>query len=119
MKGRSFFSRLGFAQNGLLAAFRSEPSFRFQTLAACVAVLTTLWLHPPLVWLALITVMSALVLAAELVNTALEHALDGLHPEQAIFVKIAKDCAAASVLVLSIAAVATYLLMVFEIFSPR
>ena len=115
MKGRSFLSRLGFALNGLLAAFRCEPSFRFQILAACVAVLTTLWLHPPAIWLALIVAMSALVLAAELINTALEHALDGLHPGQAVFVKIAKDCAAASVLVLSLAAVVVYLLMLLEI----
>lgn len=109
-------SRLGFALSGLRAAFRSEPSFRFQLLAAGVAVLTTLWLHPPPIWLALVIVMSMLVLAAELVNTALEHALDGLHPGQAGFVRIAKDCAAASVLVLSLTAVAVYLLMLSEIF---
>lgn len=109
-------SRLGFALSGLRAAFCSEPSFRFQALAAGVAVLTTLWLRPPPIWLALVIVMSMLVLAAELVNTALEHALDGLHPEQADFVRIAKDCAAASVLVLSLAAVAVYLLMLSEAF---
>ncbi len=109
-------SRLGFALSGLRAAFCSEPSFRFQVLAAVVAVLTTLWLRPPSIWLALVIVMSTLVLAAELVNTALEHALDGLHPGQADFVRIAKDCAAASVLVLSLAAVAVYLLMLSEVF---
>lgn len=116
MKGRGFMSRLGFALSGLQAAFRNERSFRFQTLAAGVALLTTLWLRPPAVWLALVVVMVALVLAAELVNTALEHALDALHPEQAVFVRIAKDCAAASVLVLSLAAVAVFLLMLFEVF---
>ena len=112
-------SRLGFALSGLLAAFRNEPSFRFQVLAAGVAVLTALWLRPPQIWLALVVVMSTLVLAAELINTALEHALDGLHPEQADFVRIAKDCAAASVLVLSLAAVAVYLLMLFEMYFAQ
>jgi diacylglycerol kinase len=34
--------------------------------------------------------MIGLVLAAELVNTALEHTLDGLHAEQAEFVRIAR-----------------------------
>jgi len=63
----------------------------------------------------MIVVMSALVIAAELVNTALEHALDVMHSEQAVFVRIAKDCAAASVLMLSFAAVAAYLLMLFEV----
>ena len=119
MKGKDFMSRLGFALSGLSAAFRSEPSFRFQVLAVCAAIITALWLRPSAVWLALLVVMSALVLAAELVNTALEHALDGLHPEQANFVRIAKDCAAASVLVLSLAAVAVYLLMLFEIYFAQ
>ncbi len=109
-------SRAGFALNGLLAAFYSEPSFRFQLIAACAAISTTLWLRTPPIWLALVVVMSALVLAAELFNTALEHALDGLHAGQAGFVRIAKDCAAASVLVLSVAAVAVYLLMLFEMY---
>lgn len=108
-------SRLGFALSGLMAAFRSEPSFRFQLAAAVVAIASTLWLDAPLIWLALIIVVSALVLAAELVNTALEHTLDGLHSDQADFVRIAKDCAAASVLVLSAAAVAIYILMLSEV----
>lgn len=112
-------SRLGFALNGLWFTLRGEPSFRFQLLAACAAIITTLWLRPPAVWLALVVVITALVLAAELVNTALEHALDGLHPEQADFVRIAKDCAAASVLMLSFAAVAVYLLMLFEMYFAQ
>jgi diacylglycerol kinase (ATP) len=119
MKGKNFMSRLGFALNGLTAAFRSEPSFRAQLVAASGAVLTALWLRPPTIWLALVVVMVALVLAAELVNTALEHALDGLHSEQADFVRIAKDCAAASVLVLSLAAVAVYLLMLFVVYRNQ
>lgn len=116
MKGRNFILRVGFALSGLLAAFRSESSFRFQLLAACIAIATTLWLRAPLIWLAMVTALSALVLAAELINTALEHALDGLHPEHAAFIGIAKDCAAAGVLVLSAAAVAVYLLMLFEVY---
>lgn len=112
-------SRLGFALKGLVAAYRSEPSFRFQLAAAGGAVLTTLWLRPPIIWLALVVVMVTLVLAAELVNTALEHALDGLHSEQADFVRIAKDCTAASVLVLSLAAVAVYLLMLCAVYCDQ
>ena len=51
------------------------------------------------------------MLAAELVNTALEHTLDGLHAEHAEFVRIAKDCAAAAVLVLSATAAIVFVLM--------
>jgi hypothetical protein len=59
--------------------------------------------------------MIALVLAAELANTALEHLLDGLHPEQAEFVRIAKDCSAAAVLVFSTTSVAVFALMLLTL----
>ena len=59
--------------------------------------------------------MVALVLAAELFNTALEHLVDGLHPEEAGFVRVAKDCAAAAVLVLSVAAVVVFLMMLWAV----
>jgi diacylglycerol kinase (ATP) len=45
----------------------------------------------------------------------LEHALDGLHPQQAPFVRIAKDCAAAAVLVLSAASVVVFALMLWAL----
>ena len=115
MKGKSFYHRLKFAWGGLRAAFGAEASFRAEIVAAIGAIAVTAWLNPPVLWLALVIVMVALVLAAELFNTALEHLLDGLHPEQAEFVRIAKDCAAAAVLVFSIASVAVFVLMLVEL----
>ena len=61
--------------------------------------------------------MIALVLAAELINTALEAALDGLHPEHARFVQVAKDCAAAAVLVLSGASVVVFACMLADLYG--
>jgi diacylglycerol kinase (ATP) len=49
------------------------------------------------------------VLAAELLNTALEAALDHLSPEIHPAIKRAKDSAAGAVLVLSLTAVATFI----------
>jgi diacylglycerol kinase (ATP) len=60
-------------------------------------------LRPPAVWWALCIVMAAAVLAAELVNTSLEHLIDHLHPELHPSIRNAKDCAAAAVLLLSLA----------------
>ena len=111
MKGQPFSYRLRVAVSGLREAFATERSFRTQLVAAGLAGTALAWLQPPLVWVALVVVMIGLVLAAELINTALEHLLDGLHPGQAEFARIAKDCAAAAVLVLSFAAVAVFALM--------
>lgn len=106
-----------FAVEGWRTAFQREASFRTEVFVAAGAIAFTVWLNPPALWLALVIVMIALVLAAELFNTALEHMLDGLHPEQAPFVGLAKDCAAASVMVLSVCSAIIFLLMLAEVWS--
>lgn len=111
MKGLPIHRRFGFAWQGLLAATRHEASFRTHLLAALLALGVTAWVGPSLFWWALIVVMIAAVLAAELLNTALEHTLDGLHRDRAEFVRLAKDCAAGAVAVLSVGAVVVFLLM--------
>ncbi len=115
MKARGFGHRLRCALHGLRVAFALEASFRIQLLAALFAIGTLLWLRPPLVWVALVAVLIGIVLAAELLNTALERALDGLHPGEAEFVRIAKDCAAGAVLVLSATAVVVFAVMLVAV----
>ncbi len=114
-KGKGFLERLRCAIQGIFIAFRQESSFRFQIAAAVLACLSLFFFHPALFWSALVLIMIALVLAAELFNTAIEHVLDGLHPDEAEFVRIAKDCAAAAVLVLSMASILVFFLMVASV----
>lgn len=115
MKGHPFHKRCAYAMQGLASAFRREASFRVELLLGAAALLFIAWLSPPPLWVALVVIMIALVLAAELLNTALEQILDGLHPGQAEFVRIAKDCAAAAVLVFSVASVAVFGLMLLDV----
>jgi diacylglycerol kinase len=115
VKGKSFYHRFRFALAGWRVAFQKEASFRVQVFAAVGTIAVTTWLNPPAIWMALVIVMVVLVLAAELFNTALEHLLDGLHPQQAEFVRIAKDCSAAAVLLFSITSVVVFALMVLVV----
>lgn len=104
MKNQPFLTRLGFALDGLVGALRSEHSFKVHA-AAAVAVLGILaWARPGPLWWAVVLLTIVLVLAAELVNTAVEHLADHLHPEQHPRIKAVKDCAAAAVLVASVGA---------------
>lgn len=114
-KGRSFLFRLKCAIEGIRIAFRGESSFRIQILAAILAISSLIYLRPSLVWSALVLVMVFIVLAAELFNTAIEHVLDGLHPEKAEFVRAAKDCSAAAVLVLSVASLVVFAFMLISL----
>lgn len=110
MKNSHLLNRLSFALHGLRAAFHNEKSFRTQLMLAVVALIFFTLLQPGLMWWAMIIIMICLVLAAELINTALEHLADHLHPEQHPKIKLVKDCAAAAVLLLSLAAICVALL---------
>lgn len=109
MKNLPLYRRARFAWAGIRAAWRGELSFRTHSAAALGVGLVLLLKRPAPVWWAVLILTCALVMAAELLNTALEHTLDLLHPEPHDSVRIAKDCAAGAVLVLSIAAVCVFI----------
>jgi len=104
MKNRPFLQRLGFACTGMAGAFRSERSVRVHVLAVAVVLSVLLYVRPAAIWWALMTLAVMFVLAAELINTAVEHLADHLHPQQHARIKVVKDLAAAAVLVASLGA---------------
>jgi undecaprenol kinase len=115
MKNRTFLHRAGFAVAGIVAVWQRERSFRTQTGVAFAAAAVTLLLRPGLLWGAAIVLSIILVLALELLNSALEAMIDHLHPEIAPAIKIAKDAAAGAVLVASIGASIVGLLMLASV----
>ena len=116
MKNQPFHRRFRFAFQGLQSAWRGEASFRFQCLACAAVFAVLLWRRPAPLWWAILLSMCALVLAAELLNTAFEAALDKLHPDFHSAIGIAKDCAAGAVLVLSLASAAVFVAFVIDNF---
>ena len=105
MKNQPFLARISFALQGIGSALRTEHSLRTQAWIALAVLPVMLLLQPSLVWWALVGLAITLIFAAELINTALEHLADLLHPESHPRIKIVKDCAAGAVLVLSVGAV--------------
>ena len=114
MKGRPFRQRMRFAVAGLIEAWRREASFRTQVILAAVAVVVALALRPGLAWTAVVAVAIALVLACEMINSALEAVIDHLHPDAADPIRRAKDMAAGAVLVASAGATIAGVLMVIS-----
>jgi diacylglycerol kinase (ATP) len=106
VKNRSLFARIGFAVAGWKAAWARERSFRTQVWLACLALLALLILQPSPIWWALVALTCALVLALELINSALEGLVDLLHPEIHPEIKAIKDMLAGAVLAISCAALA-------------
>ena len=114
MKNGPFHRRLGFALAGLREVWRREKSFRTQVLAGVAAVVAVALLRPGLVWAGLVAICIVLVLALELVNSAIEYMIDHIHPNVAPEIRRAKDVAAAAVLVASVGASIIGLLMVID-----
>lgn len=114
MKNRNFVERLGFAVAGVLAGWRRERSFRTHSLFAGLALLALLLLWPAPVWWALVALAIALVMALELVNSAIETIIDRLHPERHEEMRIAKDMLAGAVLLISLAALVVALMLVID-----
>lgn len=108
MKNRPFHQRLNFALDGIRAAWKGEASFRIQAFCVVVLIGGLAWLRPAPLWWAILLTVTGLVLAAELINTALERVIDHLHPEQHPMMKVAKDCAAGAVLVAALTAIAVF-----------
>ncbi len=96
----------GCAIKGFFGAVCSEGHLRFHLVAAVyVLVFSSFYNFTAAQWAVLI-ILIALVIAAELVNTAIENTCDAVTTEQNEHIRRAKDMAAGAVLVLSIAAAA-------------
>ena len=119
MKNRSFAARLRFAIAGLAYAVAAERSIRTQLLAVLVVLGALLYWRPAPVWWALVLLVSTAVLAAELLNTAVERLADLLHPQQHPQIRVVKDCAAAAVLVLSLGALCVAAALAVSLWRTR
>lgn len=105
-----------YAAQGLVYGFRSQRNFRIHVITGSLVFALGLWLQLPTAQLAVLVLTVAAVLVLELINTATEAVVDlaigrQFHP----LARIAKDCAAAAVLV---AALASLLIAVLLLAPP-
>ncbi|GHU90383.1 hypothetical protein FACS1894202_10100 [Clostridia bacterium] len=101
----SFFDSVKCAWRGLGAAIKRERHMRFHLFAAVCVIAGGLIFRVSAVSWALLILACALVLVAELVNTALERLCDCVNADKDPFIRDCKDIAAGGVLVAAIASV--------------
>jgi diacylglycerol kinase len=94
-----------FALAGLHFLLKSQRNARIEIALAVLACILGYWLDITITQWAVITLTIALVLVLEGLNTALEAAIDLFSPKPHPLAKAAKDLAAATVLIASIASV--------------
>jgi len=97
---------IGNALRGLRHAYKWDKSFRMEIMGAVgfIAAGVVLWPLSGIEFL-LLTLSYALILIAELINTAVEQLLERIHPEKHDLIGKSKDIASAAVLIAFIFAV--------------
>lgn len=106
---------LGYAWEGLCYVIRRERNARIHLAIAVAVLFLSAWLRLPTTEWAIIVMAIALVLAGEMINTAVELTIDLVVTEPSALAKGAKDVAAATVLITALAAA----IMGFLILGPR
>ena len=109
-----FIKSFGYAIQGIVTAM-SEQNFRFHVLSAVTVVIVGLLTGLSITEWIIIVFVIALVIGAELFNTAIERVVDLASPDYHPLAKQAKDIAAASVLVFAVCSVIIGLL----VFLPK
>tara|TARA_B100001179_G_scaffold229468_1_gene215274 strand:+ start:1547 stop:1900 length:354 start_codon:yes stop_codon:yes gene_type:complete len=97
---KRYLSRLPHALRGILYAIRHDFGFRTQWYSAVVLAVFILYFFAPLdrYEFLFLAVAAILILITELQNSAIEAALDRLHPEKHEQIMRSKDMAAGAVL---------------------
>lgn len=104
-----------YAFAGLFDLFRSQPNALIHLLAAVVVVIAGFYFQLSEVEWCMVSLMIALVFAAEAFNTALEYLTDLVSPGYHPLAGKAKDASAAAVLITAIGAVVVAII----IFLPK
>ncbi len=122
MKSRSLIDSFNYAFDGVVYAFKTQRNIRIHFLTAGIVLLVSLVLKLTKVEVLLLLSTIAFVIVTEMINTAIEVAIDLITRERHPLAAIAKNVAAGAVLVASfLAVIVGYLIFFpkFETMIPR
>ena len=110
---RRLWNALGYSRQGMVSALRHEDAFRVECLVAAVLIPAAFLIPAGGTERALLIASVLLVLIVELLNSAVEAAVDRISLENHVLAKRAKDIGSAAVFLSLINAAAVWLLVLF------
>jgi diacylglycerol kinase (ATP) len=110
---RRLWNALGYSLQGMVSAFRHEDAFRQECLLAALLIPGAFLVHVGGTERALMIASVLLVLVVELLNSAVEAAVDRISLENHRLAKRAKDIGSAAVFLSLINVAAVWLLVLF------
>lgn len=99
---------------GFIGAFREEAAFRQELALAVVVIAAGLWLGRTGIERALLVAPMLLILIVELLNSAVEAAIDRIGPEHHELSGLAKDIGSAAVFAAFLLLVAVWVLVLWD-----
>src|SRR5919201_5319254 len=101
----SLLESFNYAIEGIIHVLRTHRNMRYHFAAAVIVLVAAVWIGVDRVELAILLISIAFVLIAEMINSALETAIDMATTTFDPLAKLAKDIAAGAVLIAAINAV--------------
>lgn len=98
-----FLRSLGYACQGIATAIKEQLNLKIHLLAVVLVTLAGFYFHITTIEWCLVLLCFGMVIAAELLNTAIEYLVDLVSPQQHPIAGKVKDIAAGAVLVTAIA----------------
>lgn len=114
MNVKKWLDGFRYAYDGIKYALGSQRNMKFHFFISFLVLLLALALHLPRTDIMFILLAITLVVVAELVNTAIEKAVDLAMPELHPVAKIAKDVSAAAVLVTAVFAAVVGMIVFYD-----
>lgn len=111
---RRFLRGFRFAYEGIAYALSTQRNMKFHFFVSFFVLSSALFFHLSKMEILFLLLSITLVIVTELINTAVEKAVDLAMPDKHPIAKIAKDVAAASVLVAAVFAVAVGTIVFYE-----
>jgi diacylglycerol kinase (ATP) len=112
----TIIEKTGYSLAGIRDTWLSEPSFRQWFWLVALSNIAALLFSPAIIWSVLIIVTGFLLLASELINTAIEAITNKASPEQHPLAKKAKDAGSAMTLVTFLALASSWIGILIEFF---
>ncbi len=112
---KAFLKSFSYAFNGFVTAIKTERNFRFHLVSATYAVVLGFLFELSRIEFILLLVVIAMVLCAELLNSAVELSREKLEPNHCEHVGLVKDIAAAAVLTNAVVAAIIGVILFFDI----
>lgn len=116
---KNFLKSFGYAVHGIKIAVKSQKNIVRQIIAACLAILTGIFLNFGILEFCILIVLVAMVIIAEMFNSVIEFTIDAVFKNK--FSKLAgmaKDMAAGAVCIASFTALIIGGLLFFNKITP-